>query len=57
MSRKQPLTVSNCSIFEKYQNTGDGSNTSERVTETTATASVTKKQLWPDGYDWIDTTY
>lgn len=44
-------------IFEEYQNTGDGSDTSARVTETTATASVTKGQLWPNGYSWIDTSY
>ncbi|KAH8668450.1 pectin lyase fold/virulence factor [Xylariales sp. PMI_506] len=44
-------------IFEEYGNTGDGSSTSARVYETTATAAVTKSQLWPNGYSWIDTSY
>ncbi|KAI0142683.1 carbohydrate esterase family 8 protein [Xylariaceae sp. FL1272] len=44
-------------IFEEYENTGDGSSTSSRVTETTAGAAVTKSQLWPLGYSWINTTY
>ncbi|KAF3400436.1 putative pectinesterase A [Talaromyces pinophilus] len=45
-------------IFEEYGNTGDGSNTSDRVEETTATAAVTKTQLWDDTWaDWIDTTW
>ncbi|KAI1864108.1 uncharacterized protein JN550_009128 [Neoarthrinium moseri] len=44
-------------IFQEYQNTGDGSGTSQRVTGTVATTAVTKKQLWPNGYSWIDTSY
>ncbi|KUI60218.1 putative pectinesterase A [Cytospora mali] len=44
-------------IFEEYENTGDGSSTSDREYETTATAAVTKSELWPDGYSWIDTSY
>ncbi|ROV90134.1 hypothetical protein VPNG_09806 [Cytospora leucostoma] len=44
-------------IFEEYENTGNGSSTSDRDYETTATAAVTKAQLWPDGYSWIDTSY
>ncbi|KAK7739654.1 hypothetical protein SLS53_005621 [Cytospora paraplurivora] len=44
-------------IFEEYDNTGNGSSTSDREYETTATAAVTKAQLWPDGYSWIDTSY
>lgn len=45
------------SIFEEYHNWGSGSNTSERVMETNATGPVTMDQLWPEGYDWIDSTY
>ncbi|KAH8901333.1 carbohydrate esterase family 8 protein [Thozetella sp. PMI_491] len=44
-------------IFEEYSNTGDGSDTGSRVTETVATSAVTKSQLWPNGYSWIDTSY
>ncbi|KAH8655848.1 pectin lyase fold/virulence factor [Xylariales sp. PMI_506] len=44
-------------VFEEYENTGDGASTSARVYETTATAAVTKGQLWPNGYSWIDTSY
>ncbi|ROV91875.1 hypothetical protein VMCG_09179 [Cytospora schulzeri] len=44
-------------IFEEYDNTGDGSDTSDRVYETTASSAVTKSQLWPDGWSWIDTSY
>ncbi|KAF3763311.1 family 8 carbohydrate esterase [Cryphonectria parasitica EP155] len=43
--------------FEEYENTGAGSDTSERVNETVATAAVTMAQLWPDGYSWINATY
>ncbi|KAI8629140.1 carbohydrate esterase family 8 protein [Xylariaceae sp. FL1651] len=44
-------------IFEEYQNTGDGSSTSNRVMETTAISSVSKGTLWPNGYSWINTSY
>ncbi|KAL7629495.1 hypothetical protein AAE478_001016 [Parahypoxylon ruwenzoriense] len=44
-------------IFQEYGNTGNGSPTSSRVYGTVATAAVTKSQLWPNGYSWIDTSY
>lgn len=44
-------------IFEEFENTGAGSDTSQRVNETVATAAVTMAQLWPEGYGWIDSTY
>jgi pectinesterase len=45
-------------IFEEYNNSGDGSSTSAKLYETTATAAVTKDTLWGSGWkDWTDTTY
>ena len=44
-------------IYQEYSNTGAGSSTSGRQMETAATASVTKSQVWPNGYSWIDTSY
>lgn len=45
-------------IFEEYENTGAGADTSARVDETTTAAAVTKKDLWGSGWeDWIDTSY
>ncbi|KAH8736581.1 carbohydrate esterase family 8 protein [Ilyonectria robusta] len=44
-------------IFEEFGNTGAGSSTTSRQYLTAATAIVTKSQLWPNGYSWIDTSY
>ncbi|KAI9727875.1 MAG: hypothetical protein M1834_007921 [Cirrosporium novae-zelandiae] len=44
--------------FEEYENSGDGSDTSEREYETSTTSAVTKTTLFGSGYKgWIDTSY
>ncbi|KAH6664882.1 pectin lyase fold/virulence factor [Halenospora varia] len=43
-------------VYEEYNNTGDGADTSERKYTTKATAAVTQKTLWTD-VNWIDSTY
>lgn len=45
------------SIFEEWDNTGAGSNTTQRVQETNSTGPVSMSELWPGGYDWIDPEY
>ncbi|EIM81522.1 pectin lyase-like protein, partial [Stereum hirsutum FP-91666 SS1] len=44
-------------IFEEYDNTGAGSDTSQRVTETTLTSMIQLSTVIPDYGDWIDETY
>ncbi|KAH7076342.1 carbohydrate esterase family 8 protein [Paraphoma chrysanthemicola] len=43
--------------YMEYKNTGAGSSTSARKYTTTATAPVTKSQLWGGDTTWIDTSY
>ncbi|CZR66597.1 related to Pectinesterase A [Phialocephala subalpina] len=43
-------------VFEEFNNSGDGSDTSDREYTTTATAAVTQSELWGDA-SWIDATY
>ncbi|KFY04554.1 hypothetical protein O988_00695 [Pseudogymnoascus sp. VKM F-3808] len=52
-----PMTAGATPIFEEWSNTGAGASTSSRVYYTAATAPVTKGQLWPLGYSWIDTSF
>ncbi|KAH8902734.1 putative pectin methylesterase [Coniochaeta sp. PMI_546] len=52
-----PMADGATPIFEEYSNTGDGASTASRVYLTQATAAVTKSQLWPNGYGWIDSSY
>ncbi|KAH9209142.1 pectin lyase fold/virulence factor [Leptodontidium sp. 2 PMI_412] len=52
-----PMTANATPIFEEWSNTGASSSTSSRLYYTEATAPVTKGQLWPLGYSWIDTSY
>lgn len=49
--------ISNGRIFEEYDNTGDGSDTSQRVTETTLSSMIQLSTVIPDYGDWIDETY
>lgn len=51
------LDLSATPIFEEFENSGAGSDTSARVNETVAAAAVTMQQLWPDGVNWINSTY
>jgi len=45
-------------IFEEWDNTGAGSDTSERIYETTATGPVSKDTLWGSGWkEWTDDSY
>ncbi|KAJ5560209.1 pectinesterase A [Penicillium frequentans] len=45
-------------LYYEYDNTGDGSDTSSRLYETSITAGVTKTTVLGSGYgDWIDETY
>lgn len=44
-------------IFEEYDNTGDGSDTSQRVMETTLTSMIQLSTVIPDYGDWIDESY
>ncbi|KAJ5557013.1 pectin lyase-like protein [Penicillium frequentans] len=45
-------------LYYEYDNTGDGSDTSDRLYETSITAGVTKTTVLGSGYgDWIDETY
>ena len=54
--RNHSLTLILSSIYEEFENTGDGSDTSERLYLTEATEAVTKEVLFGD-YSWIDTSY
>lgn len=45
-------------LYYEYDNTGDGSNTSDRLYETSISAGVTKTTVLGSGYaDWIDESY
>ncbi|KAH9222725.1 pectin lyase fold/virulence factor [Leptodontidium sp. 2 PMI_412] len=45
-------------IYEEYNNSGDGSDTSDRLYLTAATGPVSKDTLYGSGWkDWIDTSY
>ncbi|KAJ5813784.1 uncharacterized protein N7503_000534 [Penicillium pulvis] len=45
-------------LYYEYDNTGDGSDTSDRLYETSITAGVTKTTVLGSGYgNWIDETY
>ncbi|KAJ5663263.1 pectinesterase A [Penicillium longicatenatum] len=45
-------------LYYEYDNTGDGSDTSDRLYETSISAGVTKTTVLGSGYgDWIDESY
>ncbi|KAJ5623022.1 pectinesterase A [Penicillium lividum] len=45
-------------LYYEYDNTGDGSSTSDRLYETSISAGVTKTTVLGSGYgDWIDESY
>lgn len=45
-------------LYYEYNNSGDGSNTSERVYESSISAGVTKTTVLGSNYgDWIDESY
>lgn len=45
-------------LYYEINNTGDGSDTSDRLYETSISAAVTKKTVLGSDYsDWIDSTY
>ncbi len=47
-----------CSVYEEFNNTGDGSIVSGRKFETKATAAVTLNQLFGNTWtQWVDTQY
>ncbi|PMD44821.1 carbohydrate esterase family 8 protein [Hyaloscypha variabilis F] len=43
--------------FEEFENTGAGSDTSDRLYETVATASVTYSALWGGSSSWADLSF